>query len=326
VSVAMSLCSSINTQQRGSIARAALASIMLFAGASAALSDNCKPGHPKPHVVLKTMGPCAFDPQSLQFRGEPVEQAMCLMRGMNASRNLAPTLDGLPWALATRVGRNTGLPSRELLSAFLSRQDLELDFAAYLWQPVSHARDNDPDAPAARYFVIHDTSNPNYGRRGFPADIDGNSSINNLKAYACSDGWGRAHVVVNRRGQMLSTHDFAVPWRETKFESATNFSGALKGLFLHVELIQPRRGRYNDAQAPDPSFTGAQYDRLALLYTIASVRAGHWLVPAFHAAIDGSLRSGHDDPLNFDVASFADSLQRLMDSLQIPGVLQATHQ
>ena len=84
MSVAMSLRSSINTQRRGSIARAALACVMLFAGASAALSDNCKPGHPKAPVVLKTMGPCAFDPQSLQFRGEPVEQAICLMRGMNA--------------------------------------------------------------------------------------------------------------------------------------------------------------------------------------------------------------------------------------------------
>ena len=73
----------------------------------------------------------------------------------------------------------------------------------------------------------------------------------------------------------------SIPWRETKFEQAANFSGALKGLFPHVELIQRRRaasghGRHNDAQSPNPAFTPAQYDRLALLYVIASVRSQHW--------------------------------------------------
>ena len=113
----------------------------------------------------------------------------------------------------------------------------------------------------------------------------------------------------------------SVPWRETKFERAVNFAGALKGLFIHVEMIQPRRSagrRGNDAQTPDPSFTTAQYDRLALIYTIASVRAGRWLVPAFHAAIDAHIRNGHDDPLNFNVQSFANSLDGLMQQLQGP--------
>ena len=52
----------------------------------------------------------------------------------------------------------------------------------------------------------------------------------------------------------------------------------------------PGRGRRNDAQAPTPGFTAAQYDGLALLYVIASVRAGAWLVPAFHAPIDADIR------------------------------------
>jgi len=275
------------------------------------------------------MGACAFDPQTLNFSGEPVEQAKCLMRGMDHSRNLAPTLDSLPFALASRIGNETDLPSREALSAFLSKQDLEWDFAAYLWRPVSRANDNDPNAPMARYFVIHDTSGPNYGRRSFPADIDVRPQINNLNNFKCSDGWGKAHVVVNRSGDMLLSHELATPWRETKFEQAANFAGALKGLFLHVELIQPRRraagrGWRNDAQTPNPGFTNAQYDRLALLYVIASVRAERWLVPAFHAAIDAGIRNGHDDPLNFDVESFADSLDRLVDRLRGPdGMLAA---
>jgi hypothetical protein len=129
---------------------------------------------------------------------------------------------------------------------------------------------------------------------------------------------------------MLLSHELSIPWRETRFEQAANFSGALKGLFLHVELIQPRRsagrGWRNDAQTPDPAFTAAQYDRLALLYVVASVRAEHWLVPAFHAALDADIPNGHDDPLNFDVASFAESLEKLMAKLQGPDEMQAAHQ
>ena len=294
---------------------------MVCASSGAALSDACKPNHFRPAFFVNGMGACAFDPQTLSFSGDPAAQAKCLMRGMDATRNLAPALETLPAALAGRIGQDSGLPSREALSAFLSKENLEWDFAAYLWQPVSRAHDNDADAPPARYFVIHDTSGPNYGHRSFPADIDVSTKINNLGSFKCSDGWGKAHVVVNRSGGMLLDHDFAVPWRETRFEQAANFAGALKGLFLHVELIQPRRsaagrGWRNDAQSPNPGFTAAQYDRLALLYVIASVRAEHWLIPAFHAAIDAGMRNGYDDPLHFDVASFADSLDRLVEKLE----------
>jgi hypothetical protein len=299
-----------------------LAGTLAAACPAAALAANCRPNHFRPTAFVRTMGRCAFDPATLSFHGAPVDQARCLMRGVDASRNLAPELESLPPGLASRVGADTGLPRRELLSTYLSKQGLEWDFAAYLWQPLSRARDNDPDAPMARYFVIHDTSGPNYGSRSFPADIDDTSRINDLTHFECSDGHGKAHVVVNRVGGMLLNHELAIPWRETKFELAGNFSGALKGLFLHTELVQPRRsasrrGR-DDALAPNPGFTAAQYDRLALLYTIASVRSGRWLIPAFHAALDADIRNGHDDPLNFDVASFAASLDRLVAALQEP--------
>ena len=298
-----------------------LSCAMLAASAGTALSNDCKPAHPRPLIILKDMGACGFNPQTLSFAGEPVDQARCLMRGMDASRNLSRPLDALPPALASRIGLDSGLPAREALSALLSKQNLEWDFAAYLWQPLARARDDDPNAPMARYFVIHDTSGPNFGRRSFPPDVDINPKINSLAGFKCTDGWGKAHVVVNREGGMLLDHELSIPWRETKFERAVNFAGALKGLFLHVEMIQPRRsaGRWgSDAQTPDPSFTTAQYDRLALIYTIASVRAGRWLVPAFHAAIDADIRNGHDDPLNFNVQSFANSLDGLMQQLQRP--------
>jgi hypothetical protein len=165
--------------------------------------------------------------------------------------------------------------------------------------------------------VIHDTSGPKLG--SFPANLDSDRRINNLARFHCSDSHEIAHVIVNRLGDLYVGHDLSVPWRATKFERALNFGGALKGLFLHVEFIQPRRGspghRRNDIVAPTPGFTASQYDRLALIYTLASVRAGQWLVPAFHAVIDNNIRDGHDDPQNFDLEAFAHSLEMLLDRL-----------
>jgi hypothetical protein len=303
----------------------ALAAAALLGSAQEALSVNCEPHRYKAPSFIKNMGACNFNPDTLSFAGTPAEQAMCLMRGMDSTRNLAPPLTSLPAALTDRLGQSAGLPSREALSAYLSRQNLEWDFAAHLWQPDSHARDNSPDAPAARYFVIHDTSGPNFHHRSFPADID-TAHFNNLSNFVCADGWGKAHVVVNRAGRMLVDHDFAIPWRETKFEQAAEFGGALKGLFLHIEMIQPRRSSPHggDSGSPDPAFSQAQYDRLALLYTIASVRAGRWLIPAFHAALDSNIRNGHDDPLNFNIASFAASIDKLNDTLAHPLPAQAS--
>jgi hypothetical protein len=310
---------------------AVLACALLIFSAHAALSEQCKPHHPLPTINLKNMGVCDFNLDSLSYRGTPEEQAKCLMRGEDQSRNLGPPMDKLPDALASRVGRDNGLPSRETLSTYLSKLDLEWTLAANLWQPVSHAEDNNPDAPTATYFVIHDTSGPNFGRRDFPDDIDTANRLNNLNNFACADGWGVAHVVVNRSDDMLVNHDFATPWRETKFERAVDFVGTLKGLFLHVELIQPRRSapghsRYNDAQPPSPAFTTAQYDRLALLYTVASVRAGRWLIPAYHAAIDAGIRDGHDDPRGFDPETFGNSLTLLIEKLHGPEAAQAAPQ
>ena len=70
----------------------------------------------------------------------------------------------------------------------------------------------------------------------------------------------------------------------------------------------PGYRRMNDFQAPVPGFTPAQYDALALVYVVASVRAGRWLIPAFHAVIDEGIRNKHDDPQNFELQAFADSL------------------
>jgi hypothetical protein len=299
----------------------ALALALLGVAFDAAEAARCKPKRPRAPIVLKSMGACEFNPETASFKGEVPEQLRCLLRAFDKSRNLAPMLERVPAAFAERAGQTDGLPSREALLTLLSRLDLETDFGTYLWQPLARARDNDPEAPAARYLVIHDTSGPNYGRRPWPANIDEHPKINGLRNFRCSDGWEVAHVVINRRGEMLLGHELGVPWRATKFERARNFGTSLKGLFLHVELIQPRRAapgrwRRNDALAPTPGFSAAQYERLALVYTIASVRAERWLIPAFHAPIDAGIRGGHDDPQNFDLDAFAASLDALLARLK----------
>ena len=95
-----------------------------------------------------------------------------------------------------------------------------------------------------------------------------------------------------------------------------------RGLFVHTELIQPRHrdpdkgGPKNDALAPEPGFTVAQYDRLALLYVSASVQHGTWLIPGYHCAIDAGIPDGHDDPQHFDLAFWAGRLEELLKAIQ----------
>jgi hypothetical protein len=285
--------------------------------ANTAFATQCRPRRPLPSVILRTMGPCDFNVETLSFAGNSVEQAACLVRPVNRWAHLGPPLGNLPNALAARVGGSEALPDRAALTALIDESGLAPQFADGLNSQLSRARDGDPFSPMARYFVIHDTSGPKLG--SFPANLDENARINNLARFHCSDSFELAHAVINRKGGVFFGHDFGVPWRSTKFERALFFGNALKGLFLHVELIQPRRRgpgrRANDIAAPDPGFTGAQYRRLALLYAIASVRAGEWLIPAFHAVIDGDVRGGHDDPQNFDIEAFAQALEGIMEQL-----------
>ena len=89
----------------------------------------------------------------------------------------------------------------------------------------------------------------------------------------------------------------------------------------HIELIQPRQrdpqgGAKNDALSPDPGFSDAQYERLALLYVSASLQHGTWLIPGYHAAVDAGIPDGHDDPQNFDLARWGRKLDALLGELK----------
>jgi hypothetical protein len=290
-----------------------------MAGGDARAAGICR--FPKqPPVVLKNMGPCNFDPGLMRFAGEPEEEARCLLTPVKKIGKLGAPLAALPEVFARRVGRSFGLPDRDALRAHLSENGLAAVLGETLARPVAHAHDNDPLSPSVRYMVIHDTSSPNFRARPWPADIDRDRSINSLARYQCANKIERAHVFINRVGQMIVPHDFSVPWRATKFEMAVNFGSALKGLFLHVELVQPRRsepgrGRNNDYLAPVPGFPRAQYDALALAYTTMSVRAGFWLIPVFHSVLDDGIRNKHDDPQNFELEAFAESLSKLLETL-----------
>ncbi len=155
--------------------------------------------------------------------------------------------------------------------------------------------------------MIHDTSSA-LGRPYFPPDDD--PVLNRLGEQYCGGGGYMAHTFINRMGKVLVAYDYATPWRATKFEHINPWR---KGLFLHNELTQPRLPRRGEtltdaSLTPDPAFTEAQYRSLALLYAAASARAGHWLVPAFHSAIDYAWADGHDDPRDFDLGKFDNAL------------------
>ena len=122
----------------------------------------------------------------------------------------------------------------------------------------------------------------------------------------------------DRQGHVTVGHDFEVGWRATKLER--NLGEAVRGRFLHVENVQPRREDpsgppRNDRIGPEPGFTAAQYRTLALLYVLASVRAGTWLIPAFHANIDRGIPNAHDDPQHFDLGVFDRELARWVGRL-----------
>lgn len=296
--------------------------ILLWLLAQNAYADGECRFPPQRPVTLKTMGPCEFDLGLMSFAGDAAQQAACLTTKVLKFGQLGPRNE-LSENFAKRVGRSVELPKREALASLLQEFGLEREFGPKLSDPVASAHDNDPLSPGTTYFVMHDTSSPNFARGEFPPDIDHDPGINNLDRYACSNKIEVAHVFINRSGVVFFAHDFGVPWRATKFEMATNFASALKGLFVHVELIQPRRsepshGWRNDFQAPMPGFSAAQYERLALVYIVASERAGRWLIPAFHAVIDEGIYDKHDDPQNFEFAVFDENLEKLLERLKNP--------
>lgn len=214
----------------------------------------------------------------------------------------------LPAYLEARVGTPVNLTSRQLSMHLRANGIAAADIGGDLAAPVSRTSGNLP----ALYFVIHDTSSPEYDTDPFGPEIDrADSRVNQLARHRAGDS-SVAHVFINRLGASTTAQPYQVPWRATRTERCV-VGPTSRGRFLHHELIQPRRtsGRHHRNDEPPPvAITSAQLDRLALIYVAASVRAGRWLIPAFHGTIDEDLPGGHDDPQGFDLTEWARALER----------------
>lgn len=238
---------------------------------------------------------CRFDSQRMEFAGTPLEQARCLLRHVEPGGSAAPE-QALPPALAERIGQPAAIDTAKLAEV-LRRERIPLPATTPVSETLDHHR--------AIYFVIHDTSSPWIGAEPFPRHFDRQPRFNDVSLYLGKDAV--AHLFNDRRGRIIVGHDIEVGWRATKLERI--LGEGVRGRFIHVENVQPRRADpsgppRNDRIAPVPGFTPAQYRSLALLYVLASARAGMWLIPAFHANIDRGIPEAHDDPQHFDLAAF----------------------
>lgn len=259
-----------------------------------------------------------------------IDQAKCLLRQPKIFGNVGLTLTSLPAPFDQLLTRPTIDISKEQLRRYLQAQGInEADIGGSLDNPVSRTNNNNPSAELARYFIIHDTSTPNLGNANFPNNINQSSwEFNNFNKYGSGEK-SPAHIIINRVGESVTRKDFNIPWRSTKRES-DQFCGVnkCKGLFLAVELVQPRKCQpnagqiqcspptKNDAKSPDPGFTKAQLDRLAVVYVAASVRRGKWLIPAFHVVLDQIVQGGHDDPQNFNLDQWSKQLNDILTEIR----------
>jgi len=271
------------------------------------------------------LGHCRFNAQTRSFAGTPAQQAACLTRQV---RRLAH-LGGETITSSLKELAGTPAPPVPSVQSLLDKQQIKLDqVGGPLGQPIK-----------ANYFIIHDTSTPNCSESGiaaatcpkrgeFPPNRDDASwPVNrNFGGHPKPAPHRLAHVFNNRVGDSVTEADFAQHLPTTKFETCAD-ANAKKALFVGIENSQPRIGdppipkpgkKANDFDAPQPGFAARQYERLALLYLVASARRGQWLIPAFHAAIDQHYADGHDDPQNFDMAAFSSAVQKHVDALNSP--------
>lgn len=226
----------------------------------------------------------------------PVEQAKCLLRPVKKFAKLGPPLTELPAPLDTLVGQSTETSfTLDQVKRFLAAKGIrEADVGGSVSVRLT----------AAKYFVIHDTSDfQGDAAAAFPANI--NESSAQLNDLARRVNQKVCHVYINRVGQSATAVVFEslTPPNGTKFGRC---NASKRTAFLHIENIQPRiRDRLvtfsNDAIAPEPGFTDSQLERLALVYLVASARSGKWLIPAYHSPVDLGFPDAHDDPQNFNL-------------------------
>lgn len=255
---------------------------------------------------------CPFDST------DEIRLARCLVRPALPGGNPGTIPAELPEVLKNLIGKPMDIDPAKL-RRFLTDNGIN---------PNSVGGAIAQDMTRARFFVIHDTSSPEIRAATFPANINqADWSGNRLSSWVNSST--PTHIFVNRVGESLMKTNFATLVRATKFEAGLDLpAGTARtqartrrgGMFVHIELVQPRRrSRPNSSFfdiAPTPGFTPKQLERLALLYVVASVRSRRWLSPAFHLSVDTPIRDAHDDPQNFQMEIWLGSLKTLLDKLR----------
>jgi hypothetical protein len=269
---------------------------------------------------------CLWDNTTVRYQGTALEQATCLLRPVGKGGTVADAEAPLPADLAARIGQPVSI-ARSALRRYLQAEGIqETSLGGGLEEPLS-ATEGEPAHPAL-YFVIHDTSNILCVREDFPSNSDSpDASWNTAAVWESSK---QAHLFLTRDGAAHSPQGrtFSVPWRATKHEMTIGES--TRGRFLHIENVQLRRPEVeadalltnaeghcvNDRIAQRPGFTQKQMHLLALTYIAASIRAGEWMIPAYHAVIDASFSGGHDDPQNFDLVAWSEAIDATVEDIE----------
>ena len=257
--------------------------------------------------------PCHFDSAQLTFAGSPIDQARCLLRTVKPHGNVNEAQADLPPVLSGLLADPAALGvTKAQLRSFLHEQGIdESTVGGSVMDRICHANSDDPNAPLARYFAIHDTSFKLDPGEDFDPAFINTAAWSGNKLSGLADG--KTHIYITRLGETLTDRTYGTPWRATRFEKP---STRFRGLFLHHELVQPRMGPGGqDFLSPDPGFTPAQYARLALQYVIAGVRRGAWMVPVFHCVLDLGV-GDHDDPQHFDLAAWDAALQTTLANVR----------
>lgn len=252
----------------------------------------------------QTFGGCAFSKATLRFAGTVEETTRCLLRKVRV-RGSGADVQPIPAWLTERVGQPFTLNPAQVKRYLQDSGVLDQVTAT-----VTAA-----DKPSVRYFVIHDTSSPEEPGEAFPANLDSSAYSGNNLATGFAGVRNKVNLIIARDGRSRALVGWGNVPRDAaiKIESP-NRAPAAKAVFVHVENVQPRLKPAGSSwfwKAPVPGLTSAQETRLAVAYIVASMRAGRWLIPAYHFNIDQGLPQAHDDPQNMDLASWAGKLRTI---------------
>lgn len=151
-------------------------------------------------AIAESVGRCRFERTALTFQGSPQEQAACLLRSVAKFGRVDPQPAVLPALLIELIGSPVGALKPPLASFLVARNLNPSHLGGSLDRALSRVG---PEGPAARYFVIHDTSSP-WLRNATEFPPNDTPPLNRLADFAGTNAV--AHVFVNRLGDTLTGH------------------------------------------------------------------------------------------------------------------------